>query len=116
MASIADDIDAQVTRVAAIVDVPVTGDPRVAINAKGGVAVLVEPPTRDYNAVLQTWQLAVVRLSTDVGLDTTRVLSAVVAQLEADPDFPIEEARPGARRLGLDRPAVPAYFIRYTTP
>ena len=113
--SIAADIDAQVARVADIVSVPVTGDPREAVNAAGGLAVLVDPPTRDYVQALQTWQLAVIRNTTDLGLDTTRAISAVVAELEAS-DLPIEEARPGARKLGPERPAVPAYFIRYTTP
>jgi hypothetical protein len=58
----------------------------------------------------------VLRNTTDLGLDTTKALSAVVAELEAVADFPIEEAKPGARRLGVERPPVPAYFIRYTTP
>lgn len=114
MASIAEDIDAEVTKIDAIVSVPVTGDPRQAINAPD-VAVLVDPPTRDYTALLQTWQLVVLRNTTDLGLDTTRALSAVVAELEASA-LPIQDARPGARRLSLERAPVPAYLIRYTTP
>lgn len=114
MTGIAADIATEVARVAAIVSVPVTGEPRDALNAKGGVAVIVEPPTRDYVQQLQTWSLVIIRNTTDLGLATTTALSAVLAELEAS-DLPIEEARPGARRLSLERPAVPAYFIRYTT-
>ena len=114
MSSIEADIDTQVARIEAIVSCPVTGDPRQAIGARD-VVVLVDPPTRDYVALLQTWQLVVMRNTTDLGFDTTKALSAVVAELE-DSDLPIEEAAPGARRLGLERPPVPAYLIRYTSP
>lgn len=114
MSSIAADIAAQVAAVEGIVSCPVTGDPRAAVNAPD-VAVLVDPPTRDYTTFEQTWQLVVLRNTTDLGFATTAAISAVVAELEAS-DLPIEEAHPGARRLGVERPAVPAYFIRYTTP
>lgn len=114
MSTIEADIDSQVAAIEAIVSCPVTGDPRVALGARD-VAVLVDPPTRDYTTFIQTWQLVVLRNTSELGLDTTRALSAVVAELEAS-DLPIEAARPGARRLGLERPAVPAYFISYTTP
>lgn len=114
MSTIAADIAAQVAVVAGIVSCPVTGDPRAAVNAQD-VAVLVDPPTRDYTTFEQSWQLVVLRNTTDLGLATTEALSAVVAELEAS-ELPIEEARPGARRLGPERPAVPAYFITYTTP
>ncbi len=114
MSSIAEDMDAQVTTVAALVSVPVHKDPRLAINVPD-VGVLVDPPTRDYNTLLQTWQLVVFRNTTDLGIATTEALSAVVAELESSV-LPIEEARPGARRFSLERPPVPAYLIRYTTP
>lgn len=114
MSTIEADIAAQVAVVAGIVSCPVTGEPREATGARD-VAVLVDPPTRDYVQLVQTWQLVVLRNSADLGLDTTKALSAVVAELEAS-DLPIEEARPAARRLGPERPAVPVYLIRYTTP
>lgn len=114
MSTIADDIAAQVAVVSAIVSVPVVGDPRAAVNAQD-VAVLVDPPTRNYVTLEQSWRLVVLRNTTDLGIATTEALSAVVAELEAS-DLPIESAEPGARRLGLERQPVPAYFIRYTTP
>lgn len=114
MSSIAADIDAQVARVAAIVSVPVHKDPRLAVNTKD-VGVLIDPPSRDYLSLKQTWQIVVFRNTTDLGINTTTALSAVVAELE-ESDLPIEEARPGARRFGFERPAVPAYLITYTTP
>lgn len=114
MSTLTEDIDAQVARVAAIVSCPVTADPREAISSRD-VAVLVDPPTRDYVAVLQTWQLVVLRNTADLGYDTTKALSAIVEELEGS-NLPIEEAKPGARRLGPERPPVPAYFIRYTSP
>lgn len=114
MSTIGADVDAQVAEVAAIVSCPVTGDPREAINAQD-VAVLVDPPTRDYTDRTQAWTLVVLRNTTDLGLATTKALGEIVAELEAS-DLAIESATPGARRLGLERPAVPAYLIRYTTP
>ena len=112
--SIVEDMAAQVTMLEGIVSCPVTADPRAAVNASD-VAVLVDPPTRDYVDKQQTWQLVVLRNTTDLGIATTAALSAVVAELE-DSDLPIESAAPGARRLGFERPPVPAYLIRYTTP
>lgn len=79
------------------------------------MSVLVDPPTRDYTQLLQTWTLVVLRVTSDVVLDTTVALSDVVAQLEAS-DLPIESAEPAARRLGPERPPVPVYLVRYTTP
>lgn len=114
MSSIAEDIDAQVDRIKAVVSCPVTGDPREALQARD-VAVLVDPPTRDYVQIEQRWQLVILRNTTDLGLDTTKALAEVVTQLE-DSEIPIEEATPGARRLSIERPAVPAYFVRYTSP
>lgn len=114
MSSIAEDIAAQVARIQAVVSCPVTGDPRDASQAPD-VVVLVDPPTRDYVAIEQRWQIVVLRVTSDLGLDTTTALADVVTQLEQS-DIPIEEATPGARRLSLERPAVPAYFIRYTSP
>lgn len=112
MISIADDIADLVEQ---LVDagIPATGDPREAVNAPGAI-VLVEPPTRDYVQLAQTWQLSVVLVTTDTGLATTKALGDVVELLAEK--FPIEEARPGARRLSLDRPAVPAYFCTLITP
>jgi hypothetical protein len=113
VSSIAADIATQVTDVGGIVSVPVTGDPREASQAPG-VVVLVDPPTRDYNLKEQAWTLVVLLNTGDLGLTTTDALSDVVDELEAS-DLPIEEARPGARQLSREKPAVPAYFIRYTT-
>lgn len=113
MSSIIVDVDAMVARLESQ-NITATADPRAAINAKG-VIVLVEPPVRDYVQVLQTWQLTVLKVTTDAGYETTKALAAVVTQLE-DSDFPIESARPGARRLGPDRPAVPAYICTFTSP
>lgn len=114
MSTIAEDIDAMVTRLNDIEGITATGDPRAALNAKG-VVVLVEPPLRDYTELLQTWQLTLCKNTTDVGLATTKAFSAALALLEAS-DLPIEEARPSARRLSPDRPAVPAYLVRLTSP
>lgn len=113
MSTIVEDLDAMVERLQEQ-DIAATADPRAAMNAEG-VIVLVEPPTRNYLDVLQTWQLTVLRVTTDVGYDTTVALAAVVDQLEKS-DFPIEEARPGARRLSPDRAPVPAYICRFTSP
>jgi hypothetical protein len=114
VSSIAADIAAQVDYIDLIVSCPVTGDPRDASQARD-VVVLIDPPTRDYVRILQTWQLVVLRNTTDLGIDTTEAISEVVAELEASP-LVMEEAKPGARVLAREKPAVPAYFIRYTTP
>ena len=114
MSSISEDIADVVTRLEAN-GIPATDDPRVAVQATG-VIVLVEPPTRDYVRLIQTWQLTVLRNTSDVGIDTTKALGVVLAQLEAADDFPIEEARPEARRLSIERPPVPAYICRFTSP
>lgn len=110
--SIAADIAEQVERIDAIVSCTVTGDPREAVNSRG-LAVLVEPPTRDYNALRQDWTLVILRVTTDLGLDTTKAISEVLEELEAS-SLPIETARPGARRFSADK-AFPAYFVTYTT-
>lgn len=114
MSTVAEDLDAQVALVAGIVSVTVTGDPREAVNARD-VAILIDPPTRDYTRKLQTWQLVILRNNTDTGISTTRALSEVLAELEGS-DLDIEESKPGARRLGPERTPVPAYFVTYTTP
>lgn len=115
MSSIAADMETQVNLIEGYVTCPVTKDPRDASQARD-VVVLIDPPTRDYVQILQTWQLVVLRNGTsDLGFETTEALSEVLAELEASP-LVMEEARPGARLLSREKPAVPAYFIRYTTP
>lgn len=111
--TISEDIDGVVTRLTGQ-GIAATKSPREAINA-GAVVVLVEPPERDYTTLLQTWTLTVLRVTTDLGPDTTDALSVVVAQLE-ESDIPLESARPGARRLSIERPPVPAYICRFTSP
>ena len=109
------DIEDMVDRLNEIDGVTATGDPRVALQAEG-VIVLVDPPERDYTQLLQTWQFSLVKNTTDLGPATTGAFSEVLALLEAEPTLPIEEARPGARRLSPDRPPVPAYLVRMTSP
>lgn len=112
--TMAEDIDDMVEALNAIPGVTATGDPRSASQARG-VVVLVEPPVRDYTTKEQTWQLTLLKNTTDVGLATTKAFSAILALLEAS-DLPIEEARPSSRRLSVDKPPVPAYLVRLTTP
>lgn len=111
--SLASDIEDKVAELNAITGVHATADPRSATQAKG-VVVLVEPPVRDYVEKLQTWQLTLLKNTTDVGFATTKAFSEVLALLEAS-DLPIEEARPAARRLSPDKPPVPAYVVRLTS-
>lgn len=115
MSSIADDMEAQAALLESVVSCPVAVDPRDASQAPD-VAVLIDPPTRNYNELSQTWTLVVLRNTADLGFDTTKALSDVVAELEATTVIHIEDAAPGARRLTLERPPVPAYLIRYITP
>lgn len=112
MSTIAEDIAAEVARIEPFVSCVVTGDPREAASTRG-LAVLVEPPVRDYNRRMQEWTLVILRVTTDLGIDTTKAISEVLDELEASP-LPIESARPGARRFAQDR-AYPAYFVTYTT-
>lgn len=113
--SIASDMEEQAARVSVVVGtVPVTCDPREASQAPD-VAVLVDPPTRDHVERLNRWTLVVLRNTSDLGWSTTEALSEVVELLEKS-EIPVEEATPGARRLSSERPAVPAYLVRYTSP